>query len=203
MKAVKVTHTAALRTEATINGGDQPANLCQAFKVTSITYIYHIPPIPSLPNNVTMTSNWYLYIFCHLEILVAVILDFEGILYAHFYRATCSAESYEWDVWCLPDIYEIFGWRWKDICCRGLVVLLAGNHTRLSFPYFLLLFICPWIDAVESSIDYCIFCFVIELIHGLLLDDMIQKPGMVKRMVSKLLWLQSGQHIWCWASRTE
>ncbi|CAL9175144.1 unnamed protein product, partial [Musa hybrid cultivar] len=32
LKAVKVTRTVALRTEATINGGDQPANLCQAFK---------------------------------------------------------------------------------------------------------------------------------------------------------------------------
>ncbi|THU61999.1 hypothetical protein C4D60_Mb01t00520 [Musa balbisiana] len=32
LKAVKVTHTVALRTEATVNGGDQPSNLCQPFK---------------------------------------------------------------------------------------------------------------------------------------------------------------------------
>ena len=33
LKAVKVMHTVALRTEATISGGEMPANLGQAFKV--------------------------------------------------------------------------------------------------------------------------------------------------------------------------
>lgn len=34
LKAVKVMHTVALRTEATITSGGMPANLGQAFKVT-------------------------------------------------------------------------------------------------------------------------------------------------------------------------
>jgi hypothetical protein len=33
LKAVKVMHTVALRTEATISGGEMPPNLGQAFKV--------------------------------------------------------------------------------------------------------------------------------------------------------------------------
>lgn len=33
LKAVKVMHTVALRTEATMSGGETPANLGQVFKV--------------------------------------------------------------------------------------------------------------------------------------------------------------------------
>lgn len=40
MKAVKVMHTVALRTEATILGGELPANLGKAFKVREHTIIY-------------------------------------------------------------------------------------------------------------------------------------------------------------------
>lgn len=42
MKAVKVMHTVALRTEATITGGETPPNLGQVFKVSlklSSTYL--------------------------------------------------------------------------------------------------------------------------------------------------------------------
>lgn len=39
LKSVKVMHAVALRTEATLNGGEAPANLGQAFKVT-IIYSY-------------------------------------------------------------------------------------------------------------------------------------------------------------------
>lgn len=39
LKAVKVMHTVALRTEATVVGGEKPENLGQAFKVLKIIHL--------------------------------------------------------------------------------------------------------------------------------------------------------------------
>jgi len=43
LKAVKVMHTVALRTEATIPGGETPADLGQAFKVCHLHFFSLFP----------------------------------------------------------------------------------------------------------------------------------------------------------------
>lgn len=52
LKAVKVMHTVALRTEATMSGGETPANLGQVFKVWTLNC--HDTPVPfphSIPSS--------------------------------------------------------------------------------------------------------------------------------------------------------
>jgi hypothetical protein len=62
LKAVKVMHTVALRTEATIVGGEKPENLGQAFKVRKLsiyTLIFVITPFFSLIKKKRMPHNSY------------------------------------------------------------------------------------------------------------------------------------------------
>lgn len=49
LKAVKVMHTVALRTEATIAGGTMPPNLGQAFKVPELSLLYFMFVISFVP----------------------------------------------------------------------------------------------------------------------------------------------------------
>lgn len=73
-------HTVALRTEATIQGGQMPLNIGQVFKVESQSILYHIP--------------WFL-----IHVTLLIWMSKLKVVYSFFFLF--YAESHEWDV-CIP-----------------------------------------------------------------------------------------------------
>lgn len=132
LKAVKVMHTVALRTEATISGGEMPANLGQAFKV--IWCKFHIfwcfmeslsappPPLQKKTYLIFNTEYW-------LEIFL-------------LYRITWAKCLLTMQPWCLtllePQLLsspELVSWLlyWATIGLLALFLLLQMSEFLLSF----------------------------------------------------------------------